>query len=62
MIVAVYAVKGGAGRTTIAVNLAAAIGQKHRGECVLIDLSLPYNHAALVANLAPTAWLSFQAR
>lgn len=58
MIVAVYAVKGGAGRTTIAVNLAAAIGQKHRGECVLVDLSLPYNHAALVANLAPTGCIA----
>jgi pilus assembly protein CpaE len=54
MIIAVYAVKGGAGRTTIAVNLAAALGQKHRGQCALVDLSLPYNHAALVANLAPT--------
>ena len=58
MIVAVYAVKGGSGRTTIAVNLAAALGLEHRGECVLIDLSLPYNHAALVANLVPTGCLA----
>src|SRR5260370_38683644 len=57
MIVAVYAVKGGSGRTTIAVNLAAALGLEHRGECVLIDLSLPYNHAALVANLVPDGCL-----
>src|SRR6266567_4489348 len=62
MIVAVYAVKGGAGRTTIAVNLAAALGQKHRGECVLLDLSLPYNHAALVANLVPTGCLALSER
>ena len=62
MIVAVYAVKGGAGRTTIAVNIAAAIGHKHRGECVLLDLSLPYNHAALVANLVPTGCLAFSER
>ncbi len=62
MIVAVYAVKGGAGRTTIAVNLAAAIGQKHRGECVLVDLSLPYNHAALVANLAPKGCMAMSER
>lgn len=62
MIVAVYAVKGGAGRTTIAVNLAAAIGQKHRGECVLLDLSLPYNHAALVANLVPDGCLALSDR
>jgi pilus assembly protein CpaE len=58
MIVAVYAVKGGSGRTTIAVNLAAALGLEHRGDCVLIDLSLPYNHAALVANLVPTGCLA----
>jgi pilus assembly protein CpaE len=62
MIVAVYGVKGGAGRTTIAVNLAAALGQKHRGECVLLDLSLPYNHAALVANLVPTGCLALSDR
>src|SRR6266851_1263467 len=58
MVVAVYAVKGGSGRTTIAVNLAAALGLEHRGECVLIDLSLPYNHAALVANLVPAGCLA----
>jgi len=58
MIVAVYSVKGGAGRTTIAVNIAAAIGQKHRGDCVVLDLSLPYNHAALVANLVPTSCMA----
>jgi len=62
MIVAIYAVKGCAGRTTIAVNLAAALGQKHRGECVLLDLSLPYNHAALVANLVPTGSLALSDR
>jgi pilus assembly protein CpaE len=62
MIVAVYAVKGGAGRTTIAVNLAAALGRKHRGECVLLDLGLPYNHAALVANLVPTGCLALSER
>ncbi len=62
MIVAVYAVKGGAGRTSIAVNLAAVLGQKHRGECVLFDLGLPYNHAALVANLVPTGCLALSDR
>lgn len=62
MIVAIYAVKGGAGRTTIAVNVAAALGQKHPGECVLFDLSLPYNHAALVANLVPVGCLALSDR
>src|SRR5260370_39334191 len=62
MIAAVYSVKGGAGRTTIAVNIAAALGQKHRGDCLLLDLGLPYNHAALVANLVPTSCVALSDR
>lgn len=58
MVIAVYSVKGGSGKTSLAVNLAAALGMKHRGEVVLLDLGLPYNHAALVANLVPTGCLA----
>jgi pilus assembly protein CpaE len=61
-VIAVYSVKGGAGKTTIAVNLAAVLGRRHRGECILIDLGLPYNHAALTANLVPTGSLAFAER
>ena len=61
-VIAVYSVKGGAGKTTIAVNLAATLGRRHRGECILIDLGLPYNHAALTANLVPTGSLAFAER
>lgn len=57
-VVAIYSVKGGSGKTSLAVNLAAALGTKHRGEVVLLDLGLPYNHAALVANLVPTGCLA----
>jgi pilus assembly protein CpaE len=58
MVVAVYSVKGGSGKTTIAVNLAAALGSNRRGESVLLDLGLPYNHAALIANLVPNGCLA----
>jgi Flp pilus assembly CpaE family ATPase len=61
-VIAVYSVKGGAGKTTIAVNLAAVLGRRHRGECILIDLGLPYNHAALTANLVPTGSLALAER
>ena len=56
--VAVYSPKGGAGRTTVAVNLAAALARQHPGEVLLVDLALPYNHAALLSNLVPTGCLA----
>ncbi|MGH7862712.1 MAG: AAA family ATPase [Candidatus Dormibacteraceae bacterium] len=56
--VAVYSPKGGAGRTTIAVNLAAALARDHPGEVLLVDLALPYNHAALISSLVPTGCLA----
>jgi pilus assembly protein CpaE len=56
--VAVYSPKGGAGRTTTAVNVAAALSKQFPGEVLLIDLALPYNHAALLSNLVPTGCLA----
>ncbi|HEX6548151.1 MAG TPA: PAS domain-containing protein [Candidatus Dormibacteraeota bacterium] len=56
--VAIYSTKGGAGRTTIAVNLASELAAQRPGEVLLIDLALPYNHAALLANVVPTTCLA----
>ncbi|TMD70653.1 MAG: hypothetical protein E6I81_13445, partial [Chloroflexi bacterium] len=56
--VAIYSPKGGSGRTTIAVNLAAALAKRFPGEVLLVDLALPYNHAALISYLTPTGCLA----
>jgi pilus assembly protein CpaE len=56
--VAIYSPKGGSGRTTIAVNLAAALARRFPGEVLLVDLALPYNHAALISYLTPTGCLA----
>ncbi len=56
--VAVYSPKGGSGRTTIAINLAASLAQQHPGEVLLVDMALPFNHAALLSKLVPTGSLA----
>jgi pilus assembly protein CpaE len=56
--IAVYSTKGGSGRTTLALNLAAELGRRHPGEVLLVDLALPYNHVALLANLSPSTCLA----
>ena len=53
-VVGVYSPSGGAGKTLVAVNLAAALAQRHPSEVVLFDLSLPFNRSALLMNLIPT--------
>ena len=53
-IIALYSPRGGVGRTTIALNLAAQLAQGHAGEVLVLDLDLPYTPAALLAGLVPT--------
>src|SRR5437588_7911619 len=48
MIVSVYSAKGGSGRTTLAVNLAAGLAKIHPGEVLLVDLSVPYTTSPLM--------------
>ena len=36
-IISVCNLKGGAGKSTIAVNIACAIAHRHEGSCVLVD-------------------------
>ena len=57
-VISVYSAKGGSGRTTIAVNLAAALAKIHPGEVVLVDLSVPYPSTALMLNLVPQGSLA----
>jgi pilus assembly protein CpaE len=54
VLIAVYSPRGGVGRTTIALNLAAQLAQGHAGEVLLVDLDLPYAPAALLSGLVPT--------
>lgn len=57
-VVAVYSPKGGSGGTTVALNLVGTLSRRYPGQVLLLDLDLPYNHAALLANLIPTTCLA----
>jgi pilus assembly protein CpaE len=52
-IIAVMAPSGGSGSSTIAVNLATALAQKHK-QCALIDLKLEAGDLASLLNLKPS--------
>ncbi|TAN34451.1 hypothetical protein EPN29_03550 [bacterium] len=53
-IVAFFSAKGGSGVTTLAINTAAALARKFPRQVLLIDLSAPFGHAALFADLIAT--------
>ena len=53
-----FSPKGGAGKSTLAVNLAVALARAHRDEVALLDLSLTFGHDPLLLNLSPKSNLS----
>src|SRR3984893_9730810 len=61
-IVAFFSAKGGSGVTTLAVNSAAVLAQKNPRQVLLIDLSAPFGHAALFADLVATGSIASAAK
>jgi MinD-like ATPase involved in chromosome partitioning or flagellar assembly len=53
-IAAFFSAKGGSGTTTLAINTAAVLGGKYPRQVLLLDLSEPFGHAALFADLIAT--------
>ena len=53
-IVAFFSAKGGSGVTTLAVNTTAALARKFPRQVLLADMSAPFGHAALFADLIAT--------
>jgi Flp pilus assembly CpaE family ATPase len=53
VITAFYGPKGGSGRTTLALNLAAQLARGEPGSVMVIDLDLPYTQAALLCGIVP---------
>lgn len=56
-VVAVCGARGGAGATTVAVNLALQIAEQTRGHVALLDLHLRGGHAAMMLGVRPSAGL-----
>ena len=54
-VISVFSSKGGAGKTTIAVNLAVALAQRKNARIGILDASLQFGDVALYLDLAPRA-------
>jgi pilus assembly protein CpaE len=52
-IIAVFGVKGGVGKTTIATNLAVALAQETSASVALVDLDVPFGDVALMLDVHP---------
>jgi pilus assembly protein CpaE len=57
-LVVVYSPKGGAGTTTIATNIAAAIAKRKPDRVILVDLNLQFGQAATHLNITPRQTLA----
>jgi len=53
-VVAFFSAKGGSGVTTLAINTTAALARRFPRQVLLIDISAPFGHAALFADLVAT--------
>ena len=61
-IVAFFSAKGGSGVTTLAINTSAALARKFPRQVLLVDLSAPFGHAALFADLIATGSIASASR
>jgi Flp pilus assembly CpaE family ATPase len=61
-IVAFFSAKGGSGVTTLAINTTAALARTFPRQVLLIDLSAPFGHAALFADLIATGSIASAAK
>ena len=61
-IVAFFSAKGGSGVSTLAVNTAAALAGRFPRQVLLVDLSAPFGHAALFADLVATGSIAGASR
>jgi pilus assembly protein CpaE len=52
-VVAVFGVKGGVGKTTLATNLAVALAQETSASVALVDLDVPFGDVALMLDIHP---------
>jgi pilus assembly protein CpaE len=56
--ITIFTPRGGVGKTSLAVNLAAALAGINKGSVALVDLALETTHCGLMMNLKPRATLA----
>jgi pilus assembly protein CpaE len=52
-VITIFSPKGGIGKTSLSVNLAAALAKNHEQETLLLDLDLQFGDAAIMLGLEP---------